>query len=73
MALGLRQQAEYSRRWFIPLASNLECAPPMGFDRAEQKAVGRRRRYSRTILLRFMNSSKGVEFLLLALEQLVAR
>jgi glycosyltransferase involved in cell wall biosynthesis len=62
------------RRWFIPLASNLECAPPMGFDRAEQRqqwGAG-----EDTLVLSyfgFMNSSKGVEFLLLALEQLVAR
>ncbi len=62
------------KRWLIPIGSNLECTPPADFDRSQwRRQIGATTDTLIVSYFGFMNDSKGVEFLIQALEILAGR
>ncbi len=71
---GTQRTPEERRRWLIPIGSNLECAPPAGYDRARwRRQIGADDDTLTVSYFGFMNGSKGVEFLVQALGLLAGR
>ena len=71
---GAVGSARKPKRWLIPIASNIPCSPPQDFDRQRwRRLLGIDDDTFLLCYFGFMNDSKGVEFLLSALQLLAAR
>ncbi len=64
----------YQKRWLIPIGSNVDNAPPPGFDRRLwRRQLGANDDTLLVSYFGFMNDTKGVEFLIQALGLLLGR
>jgi len=71
---GRRGPTGYRRRWLIPLGSNVENAPPPGYDRTEwRRQIGADKRTLVAAYFGFLNESKGVDLLVEAVALLMER